>query len=91
MHNDTNEEHRSFNCEKRREIARNILWFFTECYILIILKQEKVSPGVFNLFEQCRKSLQYGEAKMIPFMYIKGINFASPYCTKVSTDFFFLP
>ena len=25
--------------------------------------------------------IQYGEAKLIPFMYTKGINFASPYCT----------
>ena len=28
------------------------------------------------------KTIQYGEAKLIPFMYIKGINFASPYCRR---------
>ena len=26
--------------------------------------------------------IQYGEAKVIPFMYTKGINFASPYCSQ---------
>ena len=25
--------------------------------------------------------IQYGEAKLTPFMYIKGVNFASPYCS----------
>ena len=30
--------------------------------------------------------LQYGEAKLTPFMYIKEVNFASPYCTNKYID-----
>ena len=30
-----------------------------------------------------KREVQYGEAKLIPFMYTKGINFASPYCNKI--------
>ena len=31
--------------------------------------------------------LQHGEAKLIPFLYTKGINFASPYCIEVHYAF----